>query len=223
MSKSYPQLFDREWLRLRHHDDGLNHAEIARLVGCSVPGARTALIRHGLYQPKRRPRELRILGHVSREQMLTDAAMVSSWSRLAMRYGTGRAIVMDHALYLDILPQVAARFRPLDRRQPLSHHPLLVSRDWIATAWGRSYRLRHVADLAGVSEHVLSRWLRLHDMSSAELRLARDGAIVAEYLDGAMLAHVSDRYDLDQAAVFRILRGAGVDTSTRKVRRRRTA
>ena len=222
-NKSYPLLRDSEWLREHHHAKGLNQVQIARLVGCSIGGARAALVRTGLYQPRRRTHETRALDPVDAEQMLTDAATVTSWMALSQLYGVARVVAQDHALVLGIQDQVAAAFRQSHRAGTLQPNKFLVSKDWIAETWGESYRLQHVARAARVSVPIVRRWMRRHAMSVPEMRHARDYAIVTDYLAGQLLSTLAVTYHLDPAAVFRILRTAGVDTSTRKGRLQKSA
>lgn len=217
--RRYPELNDEAWLRRKHHDDGLAVAAIAEELGCSPAGARAALARAGLYRPQRRT-QVRVLTWVTRQRMLDDAKTVASWWALGKLYGAQSSVVHTHALHLGIHEQVQAALRPAARRapDPLPPNPLLESRDWIATTWARTYSMTSVARDALVTSRMLYRWLRLHGMSAAEVREARDRAIVIEYESGATLRQVSDWHAIDGAAVWRILRRAGVDTSPGRYR-----
>jgi hypothetical protein len=214
----YPELADKEWLRRKHHEEELDAGQIAEELGCSQAGVRSALARYGLYRPRVR-RSTRVLIWVSRTRIVQDAKTVTSWWALGRMYGVQPSVVHTHALSLGVHEEVEAALLP--RRQPppvaaLPNNPLLQSKDWIAVTWGRRYSMKHVALDALVTSSDLRRWLRVHNMSIVELREARDWAILIEYQAGAVLHQISQWHGVDGAAVWRILRAAGMDTTSRR-------
>lgn len=215
----YPLLADEAWLRQKHCVEGLSHAEIAREVGCGVPGARSALLKFGIYQPKRYRTAGQRLADVTEEQLLADAATVHSWNGLGKLYGTQRTVVQGYALLLDVFDKVEASFIAgrARARIPLQFHPQLSSPSWIATAWANStFSLSQVAHDLNVPVQLVERWMKHHGMTVRELREARDNAIALEYLGGMGLHEVAITHRMDYGGVWRILHRRGIDTTKRK-------
>lgn len=123
----YPELADEEWLRRKHVVEGLTPRQIAEIVGCSVPGARVALINTGLYQPRRRSDFGRRLAHISRNRLLADAATVAGWKGLGFLYGVGRTVVQNHAYALECFEEAEAVFMPLPQRRAIKRQEGLPS------------------------------------------------------------------------------------------------
>lgn len=219
--KRYPQLNNKEWLRKKHVEEGLDAPTIAGLVGCSKPAARNALIRHGLYRPRPHP-TLRVLCWVTGSRLMQDAATVTSWWSLARKYEVQVSVVQSRALELGVFEEVERAF--LDhaprREHALVPNERLESRDWIAQTWAKTYILKDVARSALVTKRDLQLWLSRQGMSSAQMRDARDWSMAIEYEMGATLGEISEHHGIDQAAVWRILKTMGVSMRGAKGRRR---
>lgn len=217
----YPLLHDRVWMTTKHHMEGLDAVAIARCVGCTTATARNALIALGLYQPQRRPREIRVLEHVDAERLRQDARRSSSWRSLAGKYCVQRCVVQDHAIFLGVFDELPGYFDPRNKltyKKELEPNEFLGSREWIVSTFMRRYRIRDVADEAGVPLYVVNKWLSLHEMTVAEMRDARNRAICLEYEMGAMLGELALSFRIDPAGIYRILREGGCDTTRRKGR-----
>lgn len=218
----YRLLADREWLRQKHLVEGLDHIQIARLVGCSVSGSRASLLNAGIYRPKRRKDFGQRLAHISRARMLVDAATVAGWKGLGDLYGVQRTVVQNHAFALDAFDEVQDAFltvrprRPRRPEEPTLYHPKLSSPSWIATAWANSRSLREVTEAAGADLRTLRAWMRHHNLTVAELRRAREQALITEYQSGQLLKPIAVTHGLNPAGVWRVLVKAGVDTSQYK-------
>lgn len=219
----YPLLADKEWLRRKHVDEGLDQVSLAKIVGCSVAGMRAALMNAGCYQPKRRKDFGQRLAHISAARMVVDAGTVCGWNGLGDMYGVQRTVVQNHAYALNCFEEVQGAFlrsRPRRPAEPPPPNAHLASPSWLATAWAQSYSLLDVAEAAGTDPATVRAWMKFHGMTLDELRYARDAALVIEYLGGQLLKPLAASHNLDPAGVWRVLARAGVETSrNRKAKR----
>lgn len=95
----YPLLHSQDWLRRMYHDRGMTCAEIAEIIGCSVPGVSYALGKHGLRRQSNvtrrrddrgRKRDLRAIRDGGRWRVPPDLAQT-----LGLPTSKGRAITEE--------------------------------------------------------------------------------------------------------------------------------
>lgn len=211
----YPMLADRDWLYERYVVRGLGPTAIAKEIGCKTT---TSVLRalgfagiplRGRHGPKR-------TWEPTKEDLLAAYHEAGSQRALARHRGLSQGTIRNVFVRLGLH---AEDFEP--NRTIFSKHPQLRDKERIEDLFRRMPGTRAAKEL-GVPISALAEAASQHGLSfpngGAPLETRELG--IRLYGEGLPLREVAAIVGYDPAAVFRWLRKAGVDTSTRTRRKK---